>query len=404
MTQSWRTLTRRGILAICALLGLGIGGAAQASARMYSGSLVIHAFGNDTTTGTNAPFDTSSYIGIPLAGQCNTAPYHAKETLVFPTTPTGTQVFTLTIPAYGGAERVDTDGDGWTDGVPGCWDTTRRAGDPLTGSGLVVTTGAISTSRTPMDPRRFTLPQSVLNKVKSDASFSVYGVYVWEVHFADLHNDAATFRGGGGDGGFAVTHLDTKAKRKAIQTAGKNRFGGVMRLLGSYGDNEGYIFNHLHTSVWYFDWLFDYLGHGGQRTSAGVVAEGYIRSQKNYGYSRDSGGFLGTDTVYAEVFKWTTGTVTVTALGGTFPTILRRKGYDHRTAMGSGAVQLVSPMLTHWVGAGESSTAAIGILKLTFAPEPSGWMMLGAGVWMLAILFDVRRRSRPDTRRSAGGS
>jgi hypothetical protein len=47
---------------------------------MYEGSLIIHAFGNDAS---------SSHVGIPLTGNCNQAPYHAKETLTFPTTPTG---------------------------------------------------------------------------------------------------------------------------------------------------------------------------------------------------------------------------------------------------------------------------------------------------------------------------
>ena len=61
--------------------------------------------------------------------------------------------------------------------------------------------------------------------------------------------------------------------------------------------------------------------------------------------------------------------------------------------MGSGAVQLVSPMLTHWVSVGEASTAAIGILKLTFVPEPSSLMMLGAGASLLGLLSLARRRS-----------
>ena len=111
---------------------------------------------------------------------------------------------------------------------------------------------------------RFTLPRSALNKVKSGASLETYGVYRWEVHFADLHNDAAAFAKGGGDGSFAVTHAGPKATRKAVQTAGKNRFGGVMRLLGNYGANVGYFNASLDvTVVYYRDTLFDYLGHGG---------------------------------------------------------------------------------------------------------------------------------------------
>jgi len=252
-----------------------------------------------------------------------------------------------------------------------------------------------------MDPRGFTLPRSALNKVGSGASFWLYSIYLWDVHFADLHNDAAIFAKSAGDGAFSVTHPGPKARRKAIQTAGKNRFGGVMQLLGSYGDNEGYLnFSENVTTVFYYDWLFNYLGHGGQATADGVVTAGFVKSHKNYNYTRSSGA-RGTSTVYAEVFKWTTGSVTVTALGGTFSTILRRKGYDHRTAMGSGAIQLVSPMLTRWVSVwGESSTASIGVLKLTFAPEPTSLLMLGAGATLVGLIFQARRRARGRARRA----
>jgi hypothetical protein len=50
-------------------------------------------------------------------------------------------------------------------------------------------------------------------------------------------------------------------------------------------------------------------------------------------------------------------------------------------------------MLTKWVGAGTSVTAAIGIMKLNFVPEPSEWMMLASGVSMLGLMAH-RRRSR----------
>ena len=59
--------------------------------------------------------------------------------------------------------------------------------------------------------------------------------------------------------------------------------------------------------------------------------------------------------------------------------------------MGSGPVQLVGPMLTRWTGVAPSSTGAIGILKITFVPEPSRWLMLGSGVLALGLL--ARRRS-----------
>jgi hypothetical protein len=361
---------------------------------MYTGSLVIHAFGNDTTTGPFPPYSTLTYFGIPLTGQCKSGSYHAKETLAFPTTPTGTQVFTFTIPAYGGqVANLDTNGDGVPDIISGCGRTSLRAGDPLSGVGPVNTTGVTNTARATNDPRGFTLPAWALRKRKSGASLSQYGVYLWEVHFADLRNDAGSFAKNGGDGTFAVAHSGKNAKRGVIQTAGNNKFGGVMRLLGSYGDNEGYLYNGAVTTVAYFNWLFDYLGHGGQATDGGVVTAGYTKSHLNYFYTRASG-YRGTSTVYAEVFKWTTGTVTVTALGGTFPTILQRKGYDNRTPMGSGAVQLVSPMLTKWVGAGSSTTASIGIMKVHFAPEPREWVLLASGVSTLGLMA-WRRGRRP---------
>ncbi len=116
---------------------------------MYTGSLVIHAFGNDTTTEAFQPYSTLTYFGIPLTGQCNVGQYHAKETLTFPTTEKSppTQSFTFTIPAYGGqVPNIDTNGDTVPDIIDGCGRASRRAGDPLSGFGPVNTTGMTNTS------------------------------------------------------------------------------------------------------------------------------------------------------------------------------------------------------------------------------------------------------------------
>ena len=126
----------------------------------------------------------------------------------------------------------------------------------------------------------------------------------------------------------------------------------------------------------------------------GVVTGGYVVGPVTaYGYTRDSG-MPTTGFAEIEVFKWTTGTVAVTAVGGTFPTVQRNTGYDKRTAMGLGAVQLVSPMMSKWTGAGVSSTAGIGIMKINFTPEPSEWMMLAGGISMLGLLIHRRRARR----------
>ena len=85
------------------LAALCFASATQAEPRMYTGSLIIHTFGNDTTTGAYPPYQTARAVGIPLMGNCNTTPYHAQETLTFPTYPTGTDTIMFSIPAYGGA-------------------------------------------------------------------------------------------------------------------------------------------------------------------------------------------------------------------------------------------------------------------------------------------------------------
>ncbi len=98
---------------------------------------------------------------------------------------------------------------------------------------------------------------------------------------------------------------------------------------------------------------------------------------------------------------WTTGMVSITATGGPFPTLFRRTGYDHRTSMGLGTIQLVAPQLVKWEFPGRDApwdrhTGAIGILRIKFVPEPSGWVMLIAGLVVLVGLY--RRHRHPGER------
>lgn len=82
----------------------------------------------------------------------------------------------------------------------------------------------------------------------------------------------------------------------------------------------------------------------------------------------------------------------MSALGGAsnFPTILVRSGYDNRTSLGNGTIQLVTPHLTHWVQGG-AHWGEIGILRLV-VPEPSRWLMLGAGLGCPVVLRRVGQR------------
>ena len=390
-----------------ALLAVCFAGTTQAGTRMYQGSLIIHAFANDVTTGSLPPFNGFRTVGIPLINQCNLEPFHAKETLtfylpaqtMFPFKPAQTNIFT--IPAYGGQTKVlDTNGDTIPDKAAGCGTATQRIGAPMYGAGPVDTVGSAGVSCTLTstgpctNPRQISMPQWALRRhIDGTASFEQYGLYLWEVHYADLHNQSGVLLAGGGDGDFTVAHVQLDATRKVIQKAGPNQFGGVMELMGFYGDREGYFYDGQITSIFYYDWLFNYLGAGGQNTDEGVVDAGYIATSVQFGYTKQEGQTT-TSFVDHSVFKWTTGTLTVTAFGGTFPTSIHRVGYDKRTANGSGVIQLVAPMITKWAGAGTSATGAIGIMTLTFAPEPSEWMLLASGVSMLGLV-GWRRSRRP---------
>ncbi len=387
-------IARSVLPAALALVVIGISGTAQAAVRMYSGSLIIHAFGNDTSTGSTFPYSKAIVTGIPLAGNCNTAPYHTHETITLPTYPTSaspTQAIVFTIPKYGGAiPDIDTNGDMIPDVVSGCQAATLAEGDPLTGSGSNLTTGMISTVRTSLNPRGFTLPKSALAKVAS-GSAAVYSPFLFSLHYGDLKNEAGVFGKNLGDGTIPTITRGSGAVRASVrQTAGKNKFGGVMRLLGTYSSHEGYFYNGS-ISVARYTWLFNYLGDAEpQGTSVGVVTGGHVVSASRPDHDHYANPHT-QNYVYAEVFKWTTGIVRVTATGF-FPTVLERNGFDNRTGRGAGQVQMVSPMLTHWVGAGETRSSSIGVMKLTFAPEPEQGMVLGAGAAVLGLLFRSTRK------------
>jgi hypothetical protein len=82
---------------------------AQAGPRLYDGSILIHAFQNDTTSGTTVPFTTNAPDPVPNGGHCGTKPFHAKESKTLPTYYNTNTVGTngngnynaFTIPSYG---------------------------------------------------------------------------------------------------------------------------------------------------------------------------------------------------------------------------------------------------------------------------------------------------------------
>jgi hypothetical protein len=209
--------------------------------------------------------------------------------------------------------------------------------------------------------------------------------FKFEIEYADLRNDAGGFAKSGGPGSFTVSH-----SARVHVTAGKNQFGGTMRLLGQYRTNRGDEAGS--TSVGATPWNLQYIGAGAQ-TSVGSVTAGlnyYTMISRPYRYP---GKFAySARSATASVFPWTTGAVEVTALSGPQATVLKRTGYDNRSPSGAGSVQMVSPMLTRWKNPlGDYHTGGIAIMKLRFAPEPRAWLMLVAGTGTLGLLYRLNR-------------
>ena len=164
-----------------------------------------------------------------------------------------------------------------------------------------------------------------------------------------------------------------------------------MRMLGTMQTHFAYA-NSGGLSVGTDNWLVDWMG-AGTVTPGGAVA---VATHYEKGTNKHDI-LLVTNTNYISVsaFPWGTGKATAKATRGPFPTNFVRSGYDSRTAGGAGNIQMVSPMLTHWRTPGggvDYETAAIGVLTLSFTPEPSSAMLLVAGVSMLGLVYRSNRR------------
>ena len=216
--------------------------------------------------------------------------------------------------------------------------------------------------------------------------------YIYSYTYATFRNQAGNFAAGGGPGNFSLPYkVGTAQVAKVTVTAGPSKFGGVMKLLGK-----------LHTKVCYYrnggcslggiNWRYDAIGAAAS-TSGGVVTAGYTATYSAVYYHTAA---MTQETVMAkgERFPWTTGTASVTATGrGPHKTLEVRKGFDLRTAGGGGTIQLVTPVLTHWLQPSANfETGGIGVLSFTFAPEPRVWLALASGLSMLAVLYRARRR------------
>jgi hypothetical protein len=268
-------------------------------------------------------------------------------------------------------------------------------GAPLTGEQIVTLSGSgpagFKLKAAPTLPVEAPGPTGFGLRRTTSGEFNKVPFYGYTYTYATLRNDHGSFFSGSGPGAFDLKYYEGKipAARIAVK-AGPNQFGGVMRLLGQLTTKVCY-FRNGGCSFGGNNWRYDAVGNAAD-TSKGVVTAGYVALNTAMYYHTV---LMQPSTVIVRGYRfpWTTGSVTVSGLDWPHVTLQKRHGYDKRTALGKGTIQLVTPVLTRWTQACcDQFTGGVGILRLRFVPEPSKWMQLLAGLSLLGILYRVRGR------------
>ena len=271
-----------------------------------------------------------------------------------------------------------------------------QLGQPVTGVWTAVTTGTqlggFSFSAAPATPAGY--PRGV-RATGVIGEFGPVYPYVYSYTYATLRNDLGIFGPGYGPGSFTIDEGNPPLNSIKV-TQGAAKFGGTMQMLGALTAKACYYWNQGCSLGQGVDWLYDAIGASGVGTNGGVVTAGYKASTQVF-YYHTALGVTSTVDIIGSRFPWTTGSVTVTAIGrGPHKTIHYAHGYDNRnttTPNGMGTIQLVSPLLTRWRQPGLSiDTGGIGIFRIKFLPEPQAWAMLVAGASLLAVGTRMRRR------------
>jgi hypothetical protein len=237
-------------------------------------------------------------------------------------------------------------------------------------------------------------------------SFTNVPPYLYSYSYATLRNDAGEF--GAGKGFFATNagtdmvnfqnKLGNDTVASANVTKGSNSFGGVMRLLGQLTTKVCYFYQG-GCGLGYGQWNYESIGDAGFKNKAGtVVTKSYTDNTFTFQYYNTALNTKAKYTVVPQRFPWTTGTVTVTATGrGPHDTFHQRKGFDNRVG-GVGTVQLVSPILTQWLGqtpAVQFETGGVAVMRFQITsenvPEPGVVFGLIAGLSLLGVAYHRRR-------------
>ena len=362
------------------LVIFGLAPSAQAAPEMFEASFIIHAWGNDVSSGATSPYTENWFTAVPLGYDCQHAePYTANG---------------------------DPSSRYCTPGI-------MHKGHPATG----MWTASIGTGT----PPRITLQQSDFTlelythpigwptETNTQTPHCCRGFsatfppYLQSFTYATFVNAVGSFFAGGGAAG--TLGYNNKTGKLGSGTwrirAGKNAFGGAMGLLGKYGGTGKYsITGKTGTYHGVSSWaMVPDLGRPLYGTQIGTTTMGapiYQNpfSKTNRWYRTTPSGKVKVHTILAigSGTLWTTGQVGNFAKTGAYYTSLYRTGYDNRTPGGKGNIQLVTPTLTHWLSPGwNTHTAQVGLLTIQ-VPEPGVTLLFAAGAGALVWLRHVSRR------------
>ena len=424
-------------LLVVGLLSVGITAAttAQAGVQLFEASWTVKAFGNEIT-GLTGESEFYEATGIPLGVQCN---QYAPRCPFLSTPTSGMGKFAPLGGTLGGKSPSCYPWDDWQgagtsvrpakgatattmgkaipplyrntrfftspSGLPNATTCSHLSTDGSGGKGLVQAgvpvagTWQATTTGTQLGGFNFgPAPASGSAGVRVTGQVGVFNAsypYVYSYTYATLRNDLGVFGPNYGPGSFNIAYTDGGTTVASIMVKqGAAKFGGTMQMLGALTTKACYYWAG-GCSLGENNWKYDVIGASGVMTLAGVVTGGYITTYTAL-YFHSAMGQTSTNTVVGSRFPWTTGTVTVTAIGrGPHKTVHYEHGYDNRnttTPSGKGTIQLVTPIMTRWFGAKTYETAGIGILRIKFIPEPQTWSMLFAGAMLLGVGHRLRGR------------
>jgi hypothetical protein len=348
---------------LAGLIAFGLASSAQAGPAMFEASFIFHSWGNDVTSGTTYWYNTAFFTALPLGHDCQ----HREPYTV--------------------------------NGDPSsryCSTSVIRNGMPATGSGTLVTGGA--TVGVPVG-----LPMSAFG-VTVTGFLGTYYPFLQTQTYASFVNAAGTFFAGGGAaaGKGTLTHSGMGQRAGTfIIHEGKNGFGGALGLLGAFGAKQWkyVITGKVGTYVGGGDW--NMVGPVGRLQYATPTAFDGKGNPTNWAnphtrsaqYTNNLNGNVSVTQARATATPWTTGSVTVYALVGVNKVLTHEAGFDTITPGGVRSIQLVTPMLSHWIGPGfQAHDGHIGIMKLRIVPEPSALVLLATGSGILALLYRVSHR------------